>query len=135
MPNALASTASLVNTGEMNWFVVILLMVMMFLVVAFIIYMETAQRRIPVQYAKRVVGRKMYGGQSTHLPLKINQAGVIPPIFASSIIMFPATIANFIQHPYMKRFSALLTPGKHPSRITLRRFHHIFLFFLHGNCV
>jgi preprotein translocase subunit SecY len=129
MPNALASTASLVNTGEMNWFVVILLIIMMFLVVAFIIYMETAQRRIPVQYAKRVVGRKMYGGQSTHLPLKINQAGVIPPIFASSIIMFPATIANFIQHPYMKRFSELLTPGSILHEMLYIGFIIFFCFF------
>jgi len=129
MPNALASTASLVNTGEMNWFVVILLILMMFLVVAFIIYMETAQRRIPVQYAKRVVGRKMYGGQSTHLPLKVNQAGVIPPIFASSIIMFPATIANFIQHPYMKRFAQLLTPGSIPHELLYVGFIIFFCFF------
>jgi preprotein translocase subunit SecY len=129
MPNALASTASLVNTGEMNWFVVALLIAMMFVVVAFIIYMETAQRRIPVQYAKRVVGRKMYGGQSTHLPLKINQAGVIPPIFASSIIMFPATIANFIQHPYMKRFAQLLTPGSIPHELLYVGFIVFFCFF------
>jgi preprotein translocase subunit SecY len=60
------------------------------------VFVERGQRRIPVQYAKRVVGRKMYGGQSTHLPLKINTAGVIPPIFASSILMFPLTIANFM---------------------------------------
>ena len=99
MPNAIASTGTLVNTGEMNWFVVILLIAMMLAVIAFIIFMETSQRRIPVQYAKKVVGRRVYGGQSTHLPLKINTAGVIPPIFASSIIMFPATIANFIHHP------------------------------------
>ena len=59
------------------------------------IFMETSQRRIPVQYAKRVVGRKMYGGQSTHLPLKVNQAGVIPPIFASAILMFPADDFQF----------------------------------------
>ena len=72
---------------------------MMVAVVGAIIYVERGQRRIPVQYAKRIVGRRMYGGQSTHLPLKINTAGVIPPIFASSIIMFPATIANFIEHP------------------------------------
>ena len=68
-------------------------------VIAVIIFFERGQRRIPVQYAKRVVGRKMYGGQSTHLPLKINIAGVIPPIFASSILMFPAQIASFVQTP------------------------------------
>ncbi len=111
MPNAIAGTMGLVNSGEMNWFVVILLTLMMFVVIAFIIFMETSQRRIPVQYAKRVVGRRIYGGQATHLPLKINTAGVIPPIFASSILMFPATIASFINHPYMKKFSELLTPG------------------------
>ncbi|MGD0659735.1 MAG: preprotein translocase subunit SecY [Syntrophorhabdales bacterium] len=109
--NAVAGTVTLVNAGTLNWFLVILIMAVMFCVVAFIIYMETSQRRIPVQYAKRVVGRKMYGGQSTHLPLKINQAGVIPPIFASAILMFPATISNFSQNYYMKMVSSLLRPG------------------------
>ena len=60
-----------------------------------IVFFERAQRRIPIQYAKRMVGRKMYGGQSSHLPLKVNAAGVIPPIFASSLLMFPTTLANF----------------------------------------
>ncbi|RPJ19528.1 MAG: preprotein translocase subunit SecY, partial [Desulfobacteraceae bacterium] len=79
-----------------------------------IVFVERAQRRIPVQYAKRVVGRRMYGGQSTHLPLKINTAGVIPPIFASSIIMFPATIANLLnvdQIPWLKMVVDFLSPG------------------------
>ena len=80
-------------------------------VVAFIIYVEQGQRRIPVQYAKRVVGRRMYGGQSTHLPLKINTSGVIPPIFASSILMFPATIAQFTQVSWLQSFSQLMRPG------------------------
>ncbi len=129
MPNAIAGTASLVNTGEMNWFVVILLTAMMLVVVGFIIFMETSQRRIPVQYAKRVVGRKIFGGQSTHLPLKINTAGVIPPIFASSIIMFPATIANFINHPWMKRFAELLTPGTILHEVLYIGFIIFFCFF------
>jgi len=129
MPNAIAGTMSLVNSGEMNWFVVILLAAMMFLVIAFIIFMESSQRRIPVQYAKRVVGRKMYGGQSTHLPLKVNTAGVIPPIFASSILMFPATIASFINHPYMKRFSELLTPGSFLHELLYIAFIVFFCFF------
>ncbi|MDD5008657.1 MAG: preprotein translocase subunit SecY [Syntrophorhabdaceae bacterium] len=129
MPNAIASTMTLVNSGEMNWFVVLLITAMMLAVVAFIIFMETSQRRIPVQYAKRVVGRKMYGGQATHLPLKVNTAGVIPPIFASSIIMFPATIANFIQHPYMKRFSELLTPGTILHEFMYVGFIIFFCFF------
>jgi len=79
--------------------------------IGFILFMERAQRRIPVQYAKRVVGRKMYGGQSSHLPLKVNTAGVIPPIFASSIIMFPATIAQFVKSGPMQTISAALSTG------------------------
>ena len=129
MPNAIAGTMSLVNSGEMNWFVVLLLIAMMFVVIAFIIFMESSQRRIPVQYAKRVVGRRMYGGQSTHLPLKVNTAGVIPPIFASSILMFPATIASFINHPYMKKFSELLTPGSFLHEVLYITFIIFFCFF------
>lgn len=80
-------------------------------IIGAIIYMERAQRRIPVQYAKRVVGNKMYGGQSSHLPIKINTAGVIPPIFASSIIMFPATIAQFAKSGIMQHLAAALSTG------------------------
>jgi preprotein translocase subunit SecY len=86
--------------------------VMMVAVVGIIIFCESGQRKIPVQYARRVVGRKMYGGQSTYIPLKINTSGVIPPIFASSIIMFPATIAQFINIPIMQSISSLLQPGR-----------------------
>jgi len=111
MPSAIINTVRLLRTGELGIFTLILLIILMVAVVAVIVYVETAQRRIPVQYAKRVVGRKMYGGQSTFLPLKINTSGVIPPIFASSIIMFPATIANFIQYPIMKKISAMLSPS------------------------
>ena len=80
-------------------------------VVGVIIFIERGQRKIPVQYAKRLVGRKIYGGQSTHLPLKINTSGVIPPIFASSIIMFPATIAGFIAIPWVQGIAKQLSPG------------------------
>jgi preprotein translocase subunit SecY len=129
MPNAIAQTGTLVGSGELNWFVVLVVIAMMLLVVAFIIFMETSQRRIPVQYAKRVVGRKMYGGQATHLPLKVNTAGVIPPIFASSIIMFPATIANFIDHPWMKSVAAYLTPGSFVHELLYVGFIIFFCFF------
>ena len=78
---------------------------------AFIIFMERGQRRIPVQYAKRVVGRRMYGGQSSHLPLKVNTSGVIPPIFASSLLVFPGTIASFVDHPWAQAAAAYLQPG------------------------
>lgn len=111
-PAAVANTFRLLLAGEMGIFFVVLLSVLMIAVVAVIVFVESGQRRVPVQYAKRVVGRKMYGGQMTHLPLKVNTAGVIPPIFASSIIMFPATIANFIQHPWMKMVADVLMPGR-----------------------
>jgi len=111
MPSAIGNTFRLMKTGEMGAFLVLLMGVLMVVVVGVIIFMERGQRRIPVQYAKRIVGRRMYGGQSTHLPLKINTAGVIPPIFASSIIMFPATIANFINVPWMQSISQAMTPG------------------------
>ncbi len=125
MPNAIRNTFRLVSTGEMGIFFVIILLVMMILVVAFIIYMEQGQRRIPVQYAKRVVGRKMYGGQSTHLPLKVNTSGVIPPIFASSIIMFPATIASFITIPWMQNLASAVRPGN----IVYESLYVSFIFF------
>ena len=99
------------GTGEMPVLVMLFLLVLMVVVIGAIVFTEGGQRRIPIQYAKRVVGRKMMGGQSTHLPLKVNTSGVIPPIFASSIIMFPATIAQFISHPWMQSVSAALTPG------------------------
>jgi len=104
MPTALANTGQLVRTGELNFIFIILLILLMVAVVGFIVFVERGQRRIPVQYAKRVVGRKVYGGQSTHLPLKINTSGVIPPIFASSILMFPATITQFIQIQWLSGF-------------------------------
>lgn len=129
MPNAIAGTMSLVNSGELNWFVVLVITAMMLAVIAFIIFMETSQRRIPVQYAKRVVGRKMMGGQTTHLPLKVNTAGVIPPIFASSIIMFPATISNFITHPYAKKIAELFTPGSALHEVFYIGFIIFFCYF------
>jgi preprotein translocase subunit SecY len=88
----------------------VLIGVLMLVVVAIIVFVERGQRRIPVQYAKRVVGRRLYGGQSTHLPLKVNTAGVIPPIFASSILLFPATLASWF--PYLQRISDALRPGE-----------------------
>ncbi len=111
MPNAIASTATLVNSGEMNWFKVLVILVLILGVIAFIIFMETSQRRIPVQYAKRIVGRKMLGGQTTHLPLKINTAGVIPPIFASSIMTFPVMISNFIPYEPAKKLAQMFNQG------------------------
>lgn len=111
MPSAVNNIIQLVRAGEMNFLVVLFLIALMVLVVGFIVFMEMGQRRIPIQYPKRVVGRKVMGGGTQHLPLKVNSAGVIPPIFASSIIVFPATVANFIDLPIMKTISASLNPG------------------------
>ncbi|RLA28223.1 MAG: preprotein translocase subunit SecY [Gammaproteobacteria bacterium] len=95
LPAAVAGTAELVRTGEMSPATAIMLLLVSIAATVFVVYMERAQRRITVNYARRQQGRKMYAAQSTHLPFKINMSGVIPPIFASSILMFPATIAQF----------------------------------------
>lgn len=129
MPTAMGNTMSLVSTGEMGVFAIIILILLMVAVIGFIIFMEQSQRRIPVQYAKRVVGRKMYGGQTSHLPLKINTAGVIPPIFASSIIMFPATLANFIDLPVMQSVAAAMSPGSIIYNLIYVGFIMFFCFF------
>src|SRR5678809_1361472 len=102
MPSAVVTTFEFVRQRELSILVAIFIVLLMVTVVAAIVFMERAQRRIPVQYAKRVVGRRMYSGQSSHLPLKVNTSGVIPPIFASSILLFPATISSFIDHPVAK---------------------------------
>jgi preprotein translocase subunit SecY len=111
MPSAVYQLVVKAQAGEITMFALALVGLIVVSVVAGIIFFERGQRRIPVQYAKRVVGRKQFGGQSTHLPLKVNTAGVIPPIFASSILMFPAQIAGFVQNPWMKRISDALHPG------------------------
>jgi preprotein translocase subunit SecY len=129
MPVAIASTFRLLSVGEMSVFLFIILLVLMVAVIAFIIFMEQAQRRIPVHYAKRVVGRKMFGGQSSHLPLKINSAGVIPPIFASSIMMFPATLSNIMNVPGVKAVTDLLAPGTILYNVIFVAFVIFFCFF------
>ena len=128
-PSAILNTFSLMSTGEMGIFFILILIILMLGVVAVIVFVESGQRRIPVQYAKRIVGRKMYGGQTTHLPLKVNTAGVIPPIFASSIIMFPATIANFIPHPWMKTVANALVPGRAGYELLYVAFIVFFCYF------
>jgi len=113
LPSAVAGTAELVRNGEMAAATAILLLVVFVAAILFVVYMERAQRRIAVNYARRQQGRKMVQGQNTHLPFKINMSGVIPPIFASSILMFPATIAQFFgQSSNPNAFQeALLTVG------------------------
>ncbi len=111
LPSAVVSSYTLIATGELKLFVFIGLVAMMVLVTAAVIVMQEGQRKIPVQYAKRMVGRRMAMGQTTHIPLRINTAGVIPVIFASSLILFPATLTRFIQHPWMQAISEALSPG------------------------
>jgi len=112
MPIAIYNSVRLTRTGELPIFLLLILAVFMLAVLAGIVFMETAQRRVPIQYPKQIRGRKVYGGQSTHLPLKINVSGVIPPIFASSIIVFPATIAQFFPEVgFMKVVADTMNPG------------------------
>jgi preprotein translocase subunit SecY len=115
IPSAIGATWTQLRLGEMSPFLILGLLIIMAGVVAAIVFMEAGHRRIPIQYAKRVVGKRMYGGQSTHLPLKINTSGVIPPIFASSLMVFPATIAQFAggqdQSGILQTIVQQLSPG------------------------
>jgi preprotein translocase subunit SecY len=129
MPAAIGNTIRLATAGELGVLVILLITVLMVAVVGAIVVVEAGQRRIPVQYAKRIVGRKMYGGQTTHLPLKVNTSGVIPPIFASSVIMFPATIATFAQEGWIKNIAGYLVPGKIGYEVLYVAFIFFFCFF------
>ncbi|MDO9392584.1 MAG: preprotein translocase subunit SecY [Methylotenera sp.] len=116
LPSALGSTAEMVNTGAFSVPLAFFLLVAIILVTALVVFVERGQRKITVNYAKRQVGNKVYGGQTTHLPLKLNMAGVIPPIFAASIIMFPATLAGWFGSKesmyWLKDIAAALSPGQ-----------------------
>ena len=129
IPTALGNTAKLLNAGQISLFTIIFVLTLMFAVIAGIVFVERAQRRLPIHYAKRVVGLKTFNTQSSHLPLKVNMAGVIPPIFASSIIMFPATIANFINIPWVQTAAKSLTPGNWPYNIFYVAFIVFFCYF------
>lgn len=116
LPSAIGGTLDLVSTGSMHFLIALLIFAAAAVVTAFVVFIEKGQRRILVHYAKRQVGQKVYGGQSSHLPLKINLAGVIPPIFASSIILFPATLAGWFSTNesliWLKDISSALSPGQ-----------------------
>jgi preprotein translocase subunit SecY len=109
---AIVDTYNAIRNGTLNIIAVVILIVFMVAVVGFIVYMERAQRRIPVQYAKRVVGRRVYGGQSTYLPLRVNTGGVIPVIFASSVVMVPATVAGMVENDYVRRVADAISWGQ-----------------------
>ena len=116
LPSAIGGTMELSRTGELHLIAVFGLFALAIAVTAFVVFVERGQRRITVNYAKRQVGRKMYGGQSSHLPLKLNMAGVIPPIFASSLILFPATIAGWFGQAegmrWLQDIATTLSPGQ-----------------------
>jgi preprotein translocase subunit SecY len=130
LPSAIGSTLELVNTGGMNQAMPFLLAFLILGLTAIVVYMERAQRRIAVNYAKRQQGRRMYAGQTSHLPFKINMSGVIPPIFASSLILFPATIATWFGQSqameWLQRLAASLSPGQ-PVYILL--YASLIMFF------
>ncbi len=108
---ALGRTIKFVQTGEFSLFGLLVIGLLLAGILAFTCFMELAQRRIPIHYARRQVGRQIVGGQTTYLPIKVNTAGVIPPIFASSILMFPATLANFLPVEYFRKVAGFLRPG------------------------
>ena len=111
LPDGLQTIYQYIQTGTINMFQAFLFAVIAIAMIAVVVAVTQGQRRIPIQYAKRVVGRKMYGGHSTFLPLKVNQAGVIPIIFASSVLMFPVTIAQFIDNDFVHKIADLFTWG------------------------
>ncbi len=113
IPSQIVQTSKLFQVGEIGILPLMFLLAVFVAIIGGVIAIQKGQRRIPVQYAKRVIGRRMYGGQGTHIPLRVNQAGVIPIIFASAILLFPATIAQFFQNlAFMKSMSEALSPGQ-----------------------
>jgi len=134
LPSALAGLFELVRTGAMAVLSALVIVVLVVLVTAFVVFVERGQRRITVNYAKRQVGNKLYGGQSSHLPLKLNMSGVIPPIFASSIILFPATLTSWFATGesmlWMRDIAAALSPGQ-PLYITLYALAIVFFTFFY----
>jgi len=134
LPQAIAGTLELSRTGELSIILVLLLLALAVAVTGFVVFVERAQRRITVNYAKQQRGRQVYGGQSTNLPLKLNMAGVIPPIFASSIILFPATIAGWFGNAegldWLRDLSTTLSPGQ-PLYVLLYAAAIIFFCFFY----
>jgi preprotein translocase subunit SecY len=130
LPAAIGGTLELVRTGEINAALALVLFIMVIGVTAFVVFVERGQRRIQVNYAKRQQGRRLYAGQSTHLPFKLNMSGVIPPIFASSLLLFPATIASWGgtsgNFAWLQNVSAALTPGQ-PAHMIL--YGGLIIFF------
>jgi len=138
LPGAIAGMGELVRTGAMSAFVSLLIIVLVVVVTAFVVFVERGQRKITVNYAKRQVGNRVYGGQTSHLPLKLNMSGVIPPIFASSIILFPATIAQWftsgdpsnVAIRWIRDIASTLSPGQ-PVYILMYALAIVFFCFFY----
>lgn len=134
LPTAIGGTLELVRTGELHTLTTIVLFALAVMVTAFVIYVERGQRRITVNYAKRQQGRRLYAAQSSHLPLKLNMAGVIPPIFASSIILFPATMGSWVGQnegmEWLQDIASVLAPGQ-PIYVMLYAVAIIFFCFFY----
>ena len=129
IPSALLRSYQLIKAGDMNVLFAIFILIMMLAVTVGIVFVERAQRRIPIQYAKRQIGRKMYGGQTTHLPLRINTAGVIPPIFAQSLLLFPATVAGFSTIDWLQQVVAWFQPTSIVYNVVFVALIFFFCFF------
>ena len=129
IPSALMRSYQLIKAGDMNVLFAIFIVIMMLAVTVGIVFVERAQRRIPIQYAKRQIGRKMYGGQTTHLPLRINTAGVIPPIFAQSLLLFPATVAGFSTAEWLQTVVSWFRPTSIVYNIIFVALIFFFCFF------
>ena len=129
IPGAIARSYQLIKAGDMNVLFAIFILVMMVAVTVGIVFVERAQRRIPIQYAKRQIGRKMYGGQTTHLPLRINTAGVIPPIFAQSLLLFPATVAGFSAAAWLQEVVSWFQPTSIVYNVIFVALIFFFCFF------
>ena len=129
IPSALMRSYQLIKAGDMNVLFAIFILIMMLAVTVGIVFVERAQRRIPIQYAKRQIGRKMYGGQTTHLPLRINTAGVIPPIFAQSLLLFPATVAGFSTAEWLQTVVSWFQPTSIVYNIIFVALIFFFCFF------
>lgn len=128
-PTAIARTYEQIRAGDMNVVLALVLLAGMLAVLVGIVFVERSQRRIPIHYAKRQVGRKMYGGQTTHLPLRLNTAGVIPPIFAQSLLLFPATVAGFSQAEWIQRVVGWSQPGSIVYNLIFVGLIFFFCFF------
>lgn len=128
LPSGIIGGYRLLTTGDINFFNILVFLILAVIIVAGVIYIQQGERRIRVQYSKRIVGRRVYGGRSTHIPMKVNQAGVIPVIFAQSVIMFPVTLARFLPYGWAQTFADYFNPSN-PGFIYLSSLALLIILF------